>query len=126
MGDNLKYTKDHEWVALEGDVVAIGITPYAQEALGDLVYIELPEVGKKVGKGDDFAVVESVKTAAEVYTPVAGEVVEVNSAMADDLELIKKPANENGWIAKIRTEDPSALEGLMNKEKYDAFTESLD
>lgn len=126
MSNNLKYTQDHEWVAVEGDVVSIGITTYAQEALGDLVYVELPEVGKKVGKGDDFAVVESVKTAAEVYTPVAGEVVEVNSAMADDLELIKKPANENGWIAKIKIEDPSELENLMDEAKYKAFTDSLD
>ncbi|GJL86236.1 MAG: glycine cleavage system H protein [Micavibrio sp.] len=122
----LKYTEDHEWVAVDGDVVSIGITGYAQEALGDLVFVELPEVGKKVGKGDDFAVVESVKTAAEVYSPVAGEVVEVNVAMADDLELIKKPANENGWIARIKIEDPSELEGLMDESKYKEFTDGLD
>ncbi len=122
----IKYTEDHEWVSVDGDVVSIGITGYAQEALGDLVFVELPEVGKKVGKGDDFAVVESVKTAAEVYSPVAGEVVEVNSAMADDLELIKKPANENGWIARIKINDPSELEGLMDESKYKEFTESLD
>lgn len=122
---DLKYTKDHEWVAVEGDVVSIGITGYAQEALGDLVYVELPEVGKKVGKGENFAVVESVKTAAEVYTPVAGEVVAVNTAMADDLELIKKPANQNGWIAKIKIENPSDLEGLMDEKKYKEFTDGL-
>ncbi len=123
---DLKYTEDHEWVSLEGDVVSVGITGYAQEALGDLVFVELPEIGKKLGKGDEFAVVESVKTAAEVYSPVAGEVVEVNTAMADDLELIKKPANENGWIARIKISDPSELEGLMDKEKYDTFIEGLD
>ncbi len=122
---DLKYTKEHEWVAVEGNVVAIGITGYAQEALGDLVYVELPEVGKKVGKGDNFAVVESVKTAAEVYTPVSGEVVAVNTAMADDLELIKKPANQNGWIAKIKMDNPSDLTGLMDEKKYKEFTDGL-
>lgn len=123
---DLKYTKEHEWVAVEGNVIAIGITGYAQEALGDLVYVELPEIGRKVGKGDNFAVVESVKTAAEVYTPVSGEVVAVNTAMAEDLELIKKPANQNGWIAKIRMDNPSDLIGLMDEKKYKEFTDGLN
>lgn len=122
----LKYTKDHEWIAIEGDTALIGITPYAQEALGDLVFVELPEIGAKVNKGDHFAVVESVKTAAEVYTPVGGEVVEVNTEMESDLDLIKNPANENGWIAKIKMDDDSVLQDLMDLNAYNEYTASLD
>lgn len=118
---NLKYTKDHEWLKLEGgNIAVIGITEYAQDALGDLVYVELPEVGRKLGKGEDFAVVESVKTAAEVYTPVSGEIVAVNDNLSSDPELIKKSLEE-GWIAKIRISDPSEIEGLMDKAGYDAY-----
>ena len=121
MADNLKYTKEHEWLKMEGDnVVVIGITAYAQDALGDLVFVELPEVGRKVGKGEDFAVVESVKTAAEVYSPVAGEIVAVNDNLSDDPELIKKSLEE-GWIAKIKITNPKELEGLMDKAAYDEF-----
>ena len=121
----LKYTNDHECIKIEGDVAWVGITKYAQEALGDLVYVELPEVGKKVGKGDDFAVVESVKTAAEVYTPVSGEVIEANDNMADDLEMITQPVGEGGWIAKIKMDDPSQLEGLMDEAKYKEYLGTL-
>lgn len=121
MADNLKYTKEHEWLKMEGDnVVVIGITAYAQDALGDLVFVELPEVGRKVGKGEDFAVVESVKTAAEVYSPVAGEIVAVNDNLSDNPELIKKSLEE-GWIAKIKITNPKELEGLMDKAAYDEF-----
>ncbi len=121
MSDNLKYTKDHEWLKLEGGTVAvIGITEYAQDALGDLVYVELPETGRKVGKGESFAVVESVKTAAEVYTPVSGEIVAVNDNLSSDPELIKKSLEE-GWIAKIRISDPAEIQGLMDKSEYEAY-----
>ncbi len=118
---DLKYTTEHEWLKVEGgDVAVIGITEYAQDALGDLVYVELPEIGKKVAKGEHFAVVESVKTAAEVYSPVAGEVVAVNDALPSDPERIKKSI-EDGWIAKIKMSDSSVLNGLMDKKGYDAY-----
>jgi glycine cleavage system H protein len=121
MADTMKYTKEHEWLKLEGgNVAVIGITAYAQDALGDLVFVELPEIGRKVNKGDDFAVVESVKTAAEVYSPVAGEVVAVNDNLSTDPELIKKSL-EAGWIAKIKITNPADLEGLMDKAAYDEF-----
>lgn len=121
MSENLKYTEEHEWLRIEdGNIAVIGITPFAQDALGDLVFVELPEVGRKVEKGDDFAVVESVKTAAEVYSPVTGEIITVNDNLSDDPELIKKSMDE-GWIAKIRFDAPEQLESLMDKESYDAF-----
>jgi glycine cleavage system H protein len=122
----MKYTKDHECIYVDGDVAWVGITDYAREALGDLVYVELPEVGKSVSKGDDFAVVESVKTAAEVYSPVDGEVVEANDNMPDDLELITKALNEGGWIAKIKMSDASQLDGLMDEAAYKDYTANLD
>lgn len=122
----IKYTNDHECIKVEGDVAWVGITKYAQEALGDLVYVELPEVGREIKKGEDFAVVESVKTAAEVYSPVDGKVIEANDNMADDMELITQSVGEQGWIAKIKMSDPSQLEGLMDEAKYNEYTESLD
>lgn len=126
MAENLKYTSEHEWIKIEdGDVAVIGITAFAQDALGDLVYVELPEVGRKVGKGDDFAVVESVKTAAEVYSPVSGEIVGVNDNLSNDPELIKKSLDE-GWIAKIKMDDPAEISALMDKEAYDKFVEEQD
>ena len=122
----LKYTEDHEAVALDGDVVAVGITSHAREALGDLVFIELPEIGRSVAKGDDCAVVESVKTAAEIYAPVTGDIVAVNEAMSDNLDLIKKPVTEDGWIVKIKTEDASVLAALMDQAQYEEFVENPD
>lgn len=121
MASELKYTSEHEWLKVEGgNVIVVGITEFAQDALGDLVYVELPEVGRKVKKGDDFAVVESVKTAAEVYTPVTGEVVAVNDNLSGDPELIKK-SMEDGWIAKIRMDNPAEIADLMDRAAYDAF-----
>lgn len=126
MSDNYKYTKEHEWLKIEdGNVAVLGITPYAQDALGDLVFVELPEVGRVLTKGEHFAVVESVKTAAEVYTPVAGEIVAINDNLSADPELIKK-SFEEGWIAKIKLQDPTEIEGLMDRAAYDQFTASLD
>jgi len=121
MTDILKYTREHEWLRIEeGSVAVIGITSYAQDALGDLVYVELPDVGRSLKKGDHFAVVESVKTAAEVYTPITGEVVAVNDALPGNPDLLKKSLEE-GWIAKIKIANPAELEGLMDKAAYDAF-----
>lgn len=125
MSDNLKYTEEHEWIKIDGDIATIGITAYAQDALGDLVYVELPDVGRTLDKGEDFAVVESVKTAAEVYTPVAGEIVEVNDNLPDDPELIKKSLEE-GWIVKIKISDPAALAELMDQAAYDKFLAEQD
>lgn len=121
----LKYTKDHECVYVDGDTAFIGITQYAQEALGDLVFIELPDVGKAFTKGDDFAVVESVKTAAEVYTPVTGEVIEVNGDMESDFDLIGKPVNDNGWIAKIKMTNAEEMNDLMDEAGYQDYLKTL-
>ncbi len=121
----LKYTNDHECVKIDGDIAWVGITKYAQEALGDLVYVELPAIGKKVKKGEYFAVVESVKTAAEVYSPVDGEVVAANENMPNDLESIKSPVGDQGWIAKIKISDPTQLANLMDEAAYKKYTESL-
>lgn len=121
----LKYTNDHECVKVEGDVAWVGITKYAQEALGDLVYVELPAIGKKVKKGEHFAVVESVKTAAEVYSPVDGEVIEANDNMPNDLEMVKSPIGEKGWIAKIKISDKSQLASLMDEKAYKEYLKGL-
>lgn len=121
----MKYTQDHEWIKIEeGDVAVIGITDYAQNALGDLVYVELPEAGKQVKKGDHFAVVESVKTAAEVYTPVSGEVIAVNNDLSGDPALLKKPLEE-GWIARVKMTNPAELDGMMDKPAYDEFLKTV-
>ena len=122
----MKFTEDHEAIYVDGDTAWVGITKYAQDALGDLVFVELPEIGKAVSKGDEFAVVESVKTAAEVYSPVDGEVIEANDNMEGDLELIAKPLNEGGWIAKIKINDAGQLESLMDQAKYDEYVAGLD
>ena len=122
---NVKYSKDHEWLKLEGDTAWVGITTYARHALGDLVFLELPEVGRALTKGDDFAVVESVKAASEIYTPVSGEIVEVNEALQDDLEGLKEDI-DTGWIVKVKMTNEAEAADLMDKEAYDAFVESLD
>ena len=121
----LKFTKDHECVSVEGDTATIGITEYAQHALGDLVYVELPKKGAKFTKGAHFAVVESVKTAAEVYTPVSGEIVAVNDDLSGDPELIKT-SFEAGWIARIKMTDAAEVAGLMDQTAYDAYLKTLD
>jgi len=120
-----KFTEDHEWISLEGDIGTIGITQYAQEQLGDVVYVELPPVGKKVAKGDEAAVIESVKAAAEVYAPVDGEVTEVNAALNDDPSLVNADAEGKGWFMKLRFADPGALDALMDAGAYAAFVEGL-
>ena len=115
-----KYTKDHEWLRLDGDIATIGITAHALEQLGDLVFIEVPEAGRTLTKGDEAAVVESVKAASEVYAPVSGVVTEGNSAIADDPETVSGDPAGNGWFFKIKMSDPSQLDGLMDEDAYTA------
>ncbi|MFW0777775.1 MAG: glycine cleavage system protein GcvH [Rickettsiales bacterium] len=116
---NLKYTDQHEWLNIDGDVATIGITDYAQSSLGDLVFVELPEVGKQVKAGDSFVVVESVKAASEVYAPISGEVVEVNSSLDGAPEQINQAPYEAGWICKIKASDTSELSKLLEPAKYE-------
>jgi len=120
-----KFTKDHEWVRLEGDVVTVGISDYAQEQLGDVVYVELPDVGKAVAQNDEAAVVESVKAASEIYAPVSGEVIAVNSALEDQPALVNSAPTGDGWFIQIRLTDPSQLDGLMDEAAYAEFVASL-
>lgn len=121
----MQFTKDHEWMKIEGDIAWVGITTYARHALGDLVYLDLPEQGRTVSKGDDFAVVESVKAASEIYAPVSGEIVEVNTALQDNLDDLKEDLNK-GWIVKIKLSDPSEAQGLMDQSAYQSYTEGLE
>ncbi|MCB1529898.1 MAG: glycine cleavage system protein GcvH [Rhodospirillales bacterium] len=122
--NDMKYTNDHEWIKTEGDTALIGITTYARHALGDLVYLELPEKGRKLSKGEDFAVVESVKAASEIYAPVAGEIVSVNDNLQNNLDDLKEDI-EKGWIIKIRMDNPADAENLMDSSAYSSFTDSL-
>ena len=122
---DLHYTKDHEWIKVEGDIALIGITTYARHALGDLVYLELPDVGRALNKGEDFAVVESVKAASEIYTPVSGEIVAVNDNLQDNLDDLKEDLDK-GWIVKVKMSDPSEAQSLMNQSSYSDYTSSLE
>ncbi len=119
----MKYTKDHEWIKVEGDVATIGITVHAAEALGELVYVELPNLGDSVGKGDAFAVVESSKSASDVYSPLTGEVVGANEELASAPELVNNDTYEGGWIAKIKLSDAAELEETMDEAGYKTFCE---
>ena len=119
------YTEDHEWIRVEGDTGTIGITTYAQGQLGDIVFVETPDEGKTVSKGDDVAVVESVKAAAEVYAPVAGEVIEANDAIVEKPGLVNEDAMGDGWFFKIKIADAGELEDLMDEEAYKTFVEGL-
>jgi len=120
-----RYSRDHEWVRLDGDVAVIGITDYAQEQLGDVVYVELPEVGKSLAKGAEAAVVESVKAASEVFAPIAGEVVAVNDALADEPALVNQSPEDAGWFLKLKPGDKSEVESLMDADAYNAFLETI-
>lgn len=117
----VKYSKDHEWVKVEGGIATIGITDHAQEQLGDVVFVELPAPGKKVTKGGEAAVVESVKAASEVYAPVTGEVVEVNREIEGDPGLVNRGAEGDGWFMKVKLANSSELDELMDKAAYDKF-----
>ena len=114
----LRFTKDHEWVRLDGDLAVVGITDYAQSQLGDVVYVELPEIGRRVVQGTEAAVVESVKAASEVYAPVTGEVAEVNEALAADPAKVNADPMGDGWFLKLRLDDPKQLDGLMDEAAY--------
>lgn len=119
------FTKDHEWVRVEGDTGVVGISEYAQGQLGDVVFVELPEIGRAVSQGDEAAVVESVKAASEVYAPVSGEIVEVNEALNDEPGLVNTSAEADGWFVKIRLSDLSEVESLMDEAAYKDYVASL-
>lgn len=119
------FTDEHEWIDVEGDTATVGITDYAQEQLGDIVFVELPEVGAMLDKGGDAAVVESVKAASDVYSPITGEVMEANSALEDDPALVNSSPEEEGWFFKMSIGDTSELKGLMDANAYQAFVDSL-
>jgi glycine cleavage system H protein len=116
----LKFTKDHEWVRIEGDVAVFGITPHASEMLGDVVFVELPAIGKVVVQSDPTAVVESVKAASDVYAPISGSVVETNPAIVENPKLVNDDPMGAGWFAKIKLTEPSQLDGLMDEQAYKA------
>jgi glycine cleavage system H protein len=119
----LRFTRDHEWIRIEGDLAVLGITDYAQSQLGDVVYVELPEIGRRVEKGKEAAVVESVKAASEVYAPVSGEVAEVNEEIAADPAKVNADPMGEGWFIKLRLADPQELDGLLDETAYQRFVE---
>lgn len=120
-----RYTEDHEWIAVEGDTATVGITDYAQEQLGDIVFVELPEIGRTVEKGGEAAVVESVKAASEIYAPLAGEVIAVNTTLTDDPASVNSDAEGAGWFLKLRLADPAGASALMDRAAYDAYVAGL-
>lgn len=122
-GTNL-YSREHEWVRVEHDLCVLGITDFAQKELGEVVFVELPEVGQVFNAQDEIGTIESVKAVAEVYTPVAGEIVEINEALADDPEMLNDDPHGEGWLVKIRFSSSTDLEGLMNAEKYEEYIKS--
>lgn len=119
------FTEDHEWIELDGDVATVGITDYAQGQLGDIVFVEVPEEGKRVAKGDDAAVVESVKAASDVYAPVSGTVIEGNPALENEPALVNEDPEGEGWFFKMSLSDTSELDGLMDEAKYADFVSKL-
>ncbi len=122
---SIYFTEDHEWIKVDGDSGTVGITPYAAGQLGDVVYVELPDVGTEFGKGDEAAVVESVKAASEVYAPVSGQVIEVNGALEDAPETVNASADDKGWFLKMKIADASELDSLMNSEAYKTYCDGL-
>lgn len=120
-----RFTKDHEWVRLDGDVATVGITPYAAEQLGDVVYVELPGVGKAVSAGGEMAVVESAKAASDVYAPVAGEVVAVNDALSGAPDLVNQSADGEGWFVKLKPSNKADIEALMDEAAYADYVKGL-
>ena len=118
------YTKDHEWIRVDGDTATVGITDFAQGQLGDVVFVEVPEAGKHVAKGDEAAVVESVKAASDVYSPVSGDVIEGNQALVDDPALVNTDPEGSGWFFKLRLADTHEINDLMNADQYREFCES--
>jgi glycine cleavage system H protein len=121
-----RYTKDHEWIRLDGDVATVGITEHAQSQLGDIVYVELPEIGRKVEKGGEAAVVESVKAASDVYAPASGEVIAVNDSLGSVPAAINEEAEGKGWFFRLKLSAPGELDGLMSAEQYKEFLATLE
>ncbi len=119
--EKLKYSREHEWVTLEGDLVVIGITDHAQEKLGEIVYLELPAKGEKIDKEEAFGVVESTKAVSDIYAPITGEIVEVNSGLVSTPERINKDPYEDGWLVKVKVADKKDLEGLLSDKEYANF-----
>ena len=122
---SLYFTREHEWIRVEGDVATVGISDHAQQALGDIVFAEVPAAGRQVKKGDDAAVVESVKAASDVYAPVSGEVTEGNPALADDPAVINRDPEGEGWFFKLKLADPGELDGLMGEDDYRDWVKTL-
>lgn len=122
---DLRFTKDHEYLRLDGGTAVVGITDYAQEQLGDIVFVDLPKVGKKVTKGVELAVIESVKAASEVYAPVSGEVIEVNAALGEKPALVNEDPLDGGWLVKLRVETPEETASLMDADAYAGFLKTL-
>jgi len=120
------YTKEHEWVRVEDDLCVLGITNFAQHELGEVVFVELPEVGQVFDANDEIGTIESVKAVAEIYTPVAGEIIEINEAVVDDPELLNDDPHTEGWLVKIRFSSAGDLQGLMNAEEYEEYAASSD
>jgi len=117
--DELKYTKDHEWARIEGDVATVGITDYAQSELGDIVYVELPEIGKKTKQSESFGTIEAVKAVSDLFAPLSGEIVEVNSTLANQPEVINKDPYGAGWLVKIKFSNKNEINNLLDKSKYE-------
>jgi len=123
--EDIRYTKEHEWVKVDGDQAVLGITDHAQHELGDITFIELPESGRTIGASESFAIVESVKAASDIYSPIGGQIIEVNSELENAPETINKSPYENGWIVKIKITDRTGLDKLMDHSAYRSFIESL-
>jgi glycine cleavage system H protein len=123
---DIRYTKEHEWVRMDGDIATVGITDYAQEALGDVVFVELPEIGRDVTADEACSVVESVKAASDVYAPLAGKVVEINQTIIDDPSLVNTDAEGEGWFFRIEIDDTDAYDALLDEAAYTEYLETLD
>ncbi len=122
----IKFTEEHEWLLVDGDTVTVGITDYAQKALGDVVFVELPEVGASFGKDEDAAVVESVKAASDVFAPISGEIMDVNGALEDDPSLVNSAAMDAGWFFKMKASDMSEMDAMMDETGYNDFVAGLE
>ena len=123
--DGLFYSKEHEWVLVEDDVAIVGITDYAQESLGDIVFIELPDIGREVSKDESVAVVESVKAASDVYSPVSGEIIEVNPELDSSPEIVNSSPYDEGWFFKVKLSNPDELTMLMNADDYENYIQNI-
>jgi glycine cleavage system H protein len=120
-----RYTREHEWVVLDGDIATVGITDHAQEQLGDLVHVELPELERTVAEGESISVVESVKAASDIYAPLAGKIVEINETIVEDPSIVNSDAEGEGWFFRLELDDPATFEQLLDQDAYDEFLETL-